>query len=302
MKNFSFAKAGTLIKITFKKWWNRDPFNESAIIAYNAIFSLPGLLVVVITIAGYFFGGDAVSGKLHSQVAQAMGTDTADQVQSMVMFASKSKDSVWATIMGIAIILVGATGVFVQLQKSLNAIWEVKASTTKSGIWSFLKTRIFSFGLIISIAFLLLVSLVLSSFLSAISSWVMQHWSESLLIIFQILNGVLSLAIITVLFAMMFKFLPDAKIKWRSVWVGAFVTSLLFVMGKSALGLYFGKADPGSGYGAAGSIILILLWTSYSSMIVFLGAEFTKAYSDNLYGKMPASENGVKEKSSVAND
>ena len=296
MKNFSFTKVSTLLKTVFKNWWNRDPFKESAIIAYYAIFSLPGLLVVVITIAGYFLSDVAVNGKLHSEVAQAMGTDTADQVQSMVMFASKSKDSVWATIMGIAIILVGATGVFVQLQKSLNAIWEVKASTTKSGIWSFLKTRIFSFGLIISIAFLLLVSLVLSSFLSAISSWVMQHWSESLLIIFQILNGVLSLAIITVLFAMMFKFLPDAKIKWRSVWVGAFVTSLLFVMGKSALGLYFGKADPGSGYGAAGSIILILLWTSYSSMIVFLGAEFTKAYSDNLYGKMPASENGVKKK------
>ncbi|NEW83994.1 MAG: YihY/virulence factor BrkB family protein [Mariniphaga sp.] len=301
MKNFSFAKARLLLKTVFKKWWNRDPFNESAIIAYNAIFSLPGLLVVVIAIAGYFLGGDAVSGKLHSEIAQAMGNDTADQVQSMVMFASQSKDSVWATIMGIAIILVGATGVFVHLQKSLNTIWEVKASTTKSGIWSFIKTRIFSFGLIVSIAFLLLISLVVSSLLSAFSSWVLLHWSGSLLIIFEILNVVFSLAIITVLFAMMFKFLPDAKIKWRSVWIGAFVTSLLFVLGKSALGLYFGKADPGSGYGAAGSIILILLWTSYSSMIVFFGAEFTKVYSDNLYGQIPASENGVKEKNSVAN-
>jgi membrane protein len=200
MKKNNFAKARTLIKIALKKWWNRDPFNESAIIAYNAIFSLPGLLVVVITIAGYFLGGDAVSGKLHSEIAQAMGTDTADQVQSMIMFANKSRASVWATIMGIAIILVGATGVFVQLQKSLNAIWDVKASTTKSGIWSFLKTRIFSFGLIVSIAFLLLISLVISS------------------------------------------------------------------------------------------------------MIVFFGAEFTKVYSDNLYGQMPASENGVKEKNRVANN
>jgi len=302
MKKFSFDQAGTILKTTLKKWWNRDPFKESAIIAYYAIFSLPGLLVVVITIAGYFFGADAVSGKLHSQVAQAMGTDTADQVQSMVLLASKSKDSVWATMMGIAIILFGATGVFAQLQKLLNTIWEVKASTTKSGIWSFLKTRIFSFGLIVSIAFLLLISLVISSLLSAFSSWVIQHWSESLLIIFEIVNVIFSLAIIAVLFALMFKFLPDVKIKWHSVWIGAFVTSLLFVLGKSALGLYFGKADPGSGYGAAGSIILILLWTSYSSMIVFLGAEFTKVYSDNLYGQMPASENGVKEKSSVAND
>ncbi len=301
MIKFSVVNIGTLFKIAFKKWWKREPFKESAIIAYYAIFSLPGLLVVVITIAGYFLGGDAVSGKLHSEVARAMGNDTADQVQSMVLLASKSKESVWATIIGIVIILFGATGVFAQLQTSLNTIWEVKASTTKSGIWSFLKTRIFSFGLIISIAFLLLVSLVLSSLLSALGSWVSQHWSEYLLIIFQILNVIFSLAAIAVLFALMFKFLPDAKIKWRTVWVGAFVTSLLFVLGKSALGLYFGKADPASGYGAAGSIILILLWTSYSSMIVFFGAEFTKAYSDNHYGQMPASENGVKEKDSPSN-
>ncbi len=294
MKKFSLTKTSTIFKIAFKKWWNRDPFNQSAIIAYNAIFSLPGLLVVVISIAGYFFGNDAVSGRLHHQVSQAMGSDTADQVQSIIMIASKSKDSIWATIMGIAIILVGSTGVFVHLQKSLNTIWEVKTSVIKSGIWSFLKTRIFSFGLIISIAFLLLISLVISSLLSALSEWVIQHWSESLLIIFQVLNVVFSLAIVSILFALMFKFLPDAKIRWRTVWIGAFVTSLLFTLGKTALGLYFGKADPASGYGAAGSIILILLWTSYSSMIVFFGAEFTKAYSDNKYGEIPPSDCAIK--------
>ncbi len=302
MKGFSFTKAATLLKTASKKWWNSDPFKESAIIAYYAIFSLPGLLVVVITIAGYFLGADAVSGKLHSEVAQAMGSDTADQVQSMIKFASKSKDSVWATIMGIAIILFGATGVFAQLQKLLNTIWEVKTSTTKSGIWSFLKTRIFSFGLIVSIAFLLLISLIVSSLLSAFSSWVVQNWSESLLVIFKIFSFIFSLSIIAVLFALMFKFLPDAKIKWRTVWIGALITSLLFAIGKSALALYFGKATPGSGYGAAGSVILILLWTSYSSMIVFFGAELTKVYSDYLYGEMPASENGVKAKSSDSNN
>ena len=293
MEKFSFAKAGSIFKTSFKKWWDRDPFKMSAIIAYYAIFSLPGLLVVVITIAGYFLGDDAINGKLHSEVSQAMGSDTADQIQSIVMIASKSKDSLWATIMGIAIIIFGATGVFAQLQKSLNTIWEVKASATKSGILSFLKTRIFSFGLIVSIAFLLLVSLVVSSMLSAFSSWVVQNWSESLLIMFQILSFIFSLGIIAVLFALMFKFLPDAKIRWSTVWIGAVVTSMLFVIGKTALGLYFGKADPGSGYGAAGSIILILLWTSYSSMIVFFGAEFTKVYSDFIYGKAPASESGV---------
>ena len=135
---------------------------------------------------------------------------------------------------------------------------------------------------------------MLSSLLSALGTWVSQHLSESILIIFQILNVIFSLAIITVLFAMMFKFLPDAKIKWRSVWFGASFTALLFVLGKSLLGLYFGKANPGSGYGAAGSIILILLWVSYSSMIVFFGAEFTKVYSDTLYGQIPPSEIAIK--------
>lgn len=279
--------------MAFKKWWNRDPFNESAIIAYNAIFSLPGLLVVVITIAGYFLGNHAISGKLHNEVEQVMGTDTANQIQNIVMIANKSKDSVWATIMGVAIILIGATGVFVKLQNSFNTIWEIKASKSKSGILSFLKSRLFSFGLIISIAFLLLMSLVLSSLLSAFGTWVTNYWSESLLVFFKILNGIFSVIIITILFALMFKFLPDAKIKWRSVWIGAFVTSLLFVLGKSALGLYFGKADPASGYGAAGSLVLILLWTSYTSMIVFYGAEFTKVYSDQYYGETAPSVNSV---------
>jgi len=294
MRKFSFIETGKLFKIAFKKWWSRDPFKESSTIAYNALFSLPGLLVVVISIAGYFFGGDAVSGRLHSEVEKAMGTDTADQIQNMVLIASRSKDSVLATIIGIVIIFVGATGVFVQLQKSFNNIWEVEASTTKSGMWVFLKSRIFSFGLIITIAFLLLISLVLSSLLAALSSWVSRNWSESLLLIFQILNVVFSITIISVLFAMMFKLLPDSKIKWRSVWVGAIATSVLFALGKTALGIYFGKADPASGYGAAGSVILILLWTSYSSMIVFFGAEFTKVYSDHYYGELPASDNAVK--------
>jgi membrane protein len=290
-----FKNTGTLLKTTFKKWFDRDPFREGAIIAYYAIFSLPGLLVVVIALAGYFFGADAVSGHLQKQIAKALGADTAEQIQSMVIMSMKSKDSVWAAIIGIGTIIFGATAVFAQLQKSLNNIWEVQATSGKSGIWIFIKTRLFSFGLIVSIAFLLLISLVVSSLLSALGAWIQHFWSESLLVIFTIFNAIFSLAIITILFAMMFKILPDAKIKWQSVWIGAFVTSLLFVLGKTALGLYFGKADPGSGYGAAGSIILILLWTSYSSMIVFFGAEFTKVYSDYYFGVIPPTENAVKQ-------
>jgi membrane protein len=285
--------------ITIRKWYDHDPFREGAIIAYNAIFAIPGLLVVVITFAGYFFGDDAVSGHLHKQLAAVMGADIADQIQKMIIMSLKSKDSVMATIIGIATIIIGATAVFVELQKTLNNIWQVKASDTKSDFWMFIKTRLFSFGLIISIAFLLLISLVLSSLLSAIGNWVQQYWSESFLILFKVLNTIFSLAIITSLFALMFKILPDARIKWPSVWIGAFVTSFLFVIGKSALGLYFGKANPGSGYGAAGSIILILIWTSYSSMIVFFGAEFTKTYSDYYFGEIPPSENAVKKNTTI---
>jgi membrane protein len=284
------VKIGPMLLTTLKNWFARDPFREGAIIAYYSIFALPGLLVVIITISGYFFGAEVVSGHLHNQIAEAMGPDAADQVQGLLIMSLKSKDSLMATIIGLVTILIGATAVFAQLQQSLNTIWEVKVSTTKSGILTFLKVRLFSFGLIISIAFLLLISLVISSLISSLGSWIEQYWSATSLVVFEILNMFLSLGIIALLFAMMFKILPDAKIRWRSVWIGGFLTSLLFVIGKTALGLYFGKANPGSGYGVAGSVILILLWTSYSSMIVYLGAEFTKVYSDHYYGEVAPTE------------
>jgi membrane protein len=284
----------TILKAAFQKWWSRDPFKESSVIAYSAIFSLPGLMVAVVALAGYFFGHEIVNARIHSSIADMMGPDTADQIQEMILFAMRSKDSIWATVIGLATLLVGATGVFVQLQKSLNIIWEVEARPNKSGIWKFIKIRLFSFGLILSIAFLLLISLVVSSLLAAAGDWMKYNWSESLIWLFNILNILVSLLIITVLFAAMFKILPDADIPWRHVWAGAFVTTLLFVLGKTLLGLYFGKAEPGSGYGAAGSIILILLWTSYSSMILFFGAEFTKAYSKMNFGAVPANDVAVK--------
>ena len=289
-----FNKIGTLLVTTAKNWYSRDPFRESAIIAYYAIFALPGLLVVIFTLTGYFFDTEVLSGRLHSQIANAMGKETADQIQAIIVQGYKSKDSWFATTVAFATIFIGATGVFVQMQVSLNNIWEVKAKVKKSGVWAYLKTRLFSFSLIVTIAFLLLISLVLSSLLAALSSWVMQHFSESFLVLFQLLNFVVSLAFITVLFVLLFKILPDAKIEWHLVWIGAFVTALLFVLGKTALGIYFGKANHGAGYGAAGSIILIMLWTSYSSMIVFFGAEFTKAYADVYYGEVPPTANAVK--------
>ena len=293
---FKIKSTGLLFKTAFKKWWARDPFKESAVIAYYAIFSLPGLLVVIVTIAGYFFGADAVNNHLASQIGAAMGADTAKQVQDIIAAASKSADSIWATIIGVITILVGATGVFAQFQKSLNTIWEVKADESKSGIWSVIRARVFSFGLLVAIAFIMMVSFVIASLLSAMGNWLTGYFSESLLVVIQILNFILSFIIIALLFAIMFKFFPDAKIKWRHVLRGSAVTAVLFLMGMFGLSLYFGKADPGSGYGAAGSIILILLWTSYSSMIVFYGAEFTHAYALQQDGYVPPDENAVPQK------
>jgi len=293
--NIKLRESVRLFKDAFMKWNEKDPFRESAVIAYYAIFALPGLLVLVVALGGYVFGSDAVTGQLHGQIGGALGNDTADQVQDMMTKAGGSAHSIWAKIIGLITILVGATGVFVQLQKSFNIIWEVKATPSKSGIWTLLKARLFSFGLILTIAFLLLVSLVITSILAAMSKWMEPYWPAYIMSLFQIANGLISLSIISVLFALMFKMLPDARIKWRYVWVGAFLTGLLFEIGKFGLGLYFGKAEPGSRYGTAGSVVLVLLWVSYSSMIVFYGAEFTKAYADHFHGTVAAGKNAVKD-------
>lgn len=289
IKNF-----GLLLKTAFKNWWAKEPFRESAIIAYYSIFSLPGLLVVIITVAGYFFGTEAVNEHLNSQIKSTMGAETSEQIQQIISKASETKKSVVASILGIITILVGATGVFAQFQKILNSIWKVKADKSKSGILTMLRVRLFSFGLILSIAFILIASLVISTLLASLGKWVTGNFPDSLIILIQILNIILSVGILTFLFALMFKFFPDAKIKWRQVWLGSLVTAILFELGKYGLSLYFGKADPGGGYGPAGSIILILLWVSYSSMIVFFGAEFTHADAVKQDGIIPANKYAVK--------
>jgi membrane protein len=302
MEKTFLQRTGFIIKTSLGKWWERDPFRQGAVIGYYALFALPGLLVVVIISVGFFIGEEAISGHLHEQIAEVMGKNTADQVQRMVMMSMNIKDSFWGIIIGVTSILFGATGVFVQLQNSFNIIWEVKAKTSGSGISGilrFLRVRLLSFGLILTIAFLLLISLVVSSLLTALSSWIVEHWSESFLLLFQILNAGLSFVVITLIFAIMFKAIPDAKVRWKSVWIGAIVTAFLFLIGKTALGYYFGKTNPASVYGVAGSVVLILLWTSYSSMIVFLGAEFTRTHSDTHFGEVTPVKHAVVEKGRI---
>jgi membrane protein len=264
----SFKNIISVLKVTYKKWMSNDPFRESAAIAYYAIFSLPGLFVVIVTLAGYLLGRDAVNNHLTTQITNTLGADTAEHIQSMIVNASETHNSIWAAIIGVVTIFIGATGVFVQFQNSLNHIWEVKTDESKSGIWQIIRVRLFSFGLIISIAFILIVSLIISTLLSVFGAWLSSNFSDSLLIVLQIINFILSFAILALLFALMFKYFPDAKIKWKHVWIGSFVTAFLFEIGKFGLEIYFGKVNPGIGYGAAVSVILILLWVSYSSMIV----------------------------------
>lgn len=282
----NIQKIFAVIKIAFNNWFAKDPFHESAVIAYYAIFALPGLLVIIMTMGGYFFGSEAVNNQVAAEFSSTMGSETANQIQDIIIQASRLKNSVLATIIGLITIIIGATGVFAEFQKSLNTIWEVKLDSKKSEIWQVIRVRLFSFGLIISITFLMIVSLLISTLMAAFGTWLNSHFSESFLLIINLLNYGISFSILTILFALMFKILPDAKIKWKHVWVGSVVTALLFEIGKFALGFYFGNANPGTGYGAAGSIILIMLWVSYSSMIVFYGAEFTHAFAKVFTGKV----------------
>ena len=279
----NLKKFWLLLKETFRQWNEREPFNNSIIIAYYTIFSLPGLLVIVINVAGYFYDKNEVATQITGQIQGMIGGDTAADVQSIIDKASETKGTVISSILGIATLLFGATGVFYQLQQILNKMWEVKPKP-KQKFLKLIRDRVFSFGLILAVGFLLLVSLVVSAGLSAVSEWASGYVTESLTIVFKVLDFIVSLGVVTVLFASIYKFLPDAKISWRDVWIGAIMTSVLFVIAKFGLGLYFGKSDPGSTYGAAGSVILIMLWVSYAGLILLFGAEFTQVFA-NEYGK-----------------
>ena len=275
--------------MTFNGWNDKDPFRQSAVIAYYAVFSIPGLLVLVISIAGYFFGDDSVNKNILEQISSTMGSETAVQISEILIKSTQSKSTFWGSFIGIIILLAGSTAVFVELQTTLNLIWHVEV-IAKKGILTILKARLFSFGLILAIAFLLMVSLVVSTGLSSMGNWVRTYTYGYMISFFNVLNFILSLGVISILFALMFKILPDAKIKWKHVWLGSIVTGILFTIGQTVLAYYFSTANPASVYGVAGSVILILLWVSYSSMILFFGAEFTATYAKIYSGVVPPTE------------
>jgi len=273
-----FRKFGSSFVETFREWNERQPFASSAVIAYYTIFSLPGLMVIIINVAGYFFGKEAVTDQVISQVQGLAGGNTGELIKQVVAETSETKGSVISSILGIATLIFGATGVFYMVQQILNKIWEVKPKP-KQKFLKLARDRLFSFGLILVIGFLLLVSLVISAALTAVSDWLRGRLPDALLVLFNVLDLLISMAIITVLFAAMFKFLPDVHVAWKQVWVGAILTTVLFVIAKYALGLYFGQSDPGSAYGAAASVVLLMLWVSYSSLLLLFGAEFTRVWA-----------------------
>ena len=267
-----------LIK-TYYAWMEKEPFQISAVIAYYAILSLPGLLILILELVGGIWGKEIVRGELFAEISSAMGPETAHSIQEMIANRGSENTSIVATILGVGVLIYGATGVFYQLQNALNDIWNAKPKYSNE-ILSTLFMRLKGFGFILILMFLLLISFVLTSFLSAFSKQLSKLLPEGMLELGFVLDIVISLTFIYLLFGAMFKYLPSTHVRWKAVKVGAALTALLFLIGKYALAFYFGKAEPGSTYGAAGSIILVMLWVSYSSLIVTFGAQFTKIYAN----------------------
>ncbi len=276
---FKLPHLPKLLMKTYNLWMEKEPFQVSAVIAYYAILSLPGLLILIMELVGGIWGKEIVRGELFAEISSAMGPETAQSIQEMVADSGSENTSIIAAILGVGVLIYGATGVFYQLQNALNDIWNAKPRYTNE-ILSTLFMRLKGFGFILIFGFLLLISFALTSFLSAFSKQLSRLLPDGMLELGFVLDLVISLTFIYLLFGAMFKYLPSIHVRWKAVKVGAALTALLFLIGKYALAFYFGKAEPGSTYGAAGSIILVMLWVSYSSLIVTFGAQFTKIYSD----------------------
>jgi len=266
-----------LLKETFQEWQEDKASRLAASLAYYTVFSLAPLLIIVIAIAGAIFGEEAARGEIVGQIQGLVGTEGAQVIETAIDNANQPDVSSVASLISVVVLLFGASGVFAQLQDALNTVWEVQPKPGH-GFKSFMRKRFLSFSVVLGIGFLLLVSLVLSAVLSALNTY-LSGMIPGLDFLWQILDFVLSLVLVTLLFALMYKFLPDVKIAWGDVWMGAIITAVLFTIGKFVLGLYLGRGSFGSTYGAAGSLVIILAWVYYSAQILFFGAEFTQVYA-----------------------
>jgi membrane protein len=285
---------GKVLKNALAGWWNDNVPRMGAALAYYTLFALAPILIVAIAVAGLAFGPEAVRGEIVGQIEGLVGLEGAQAVQAMLEGVAKPSSSIPATIIGVVTFFLGATGAFLELQSDLDAIWRVKPKSRGNFLRDLVMQRLISFGLVLGFAFLLLTSLVVSAALAAAHTY-MGSAFPGVAVLWEAVNVLVSLGVITLLFAMIYKVLPDVKLAWGDVWVGALVTAGLFTIGKFLIGLYLGTSSFASTYGAAGSVIVILIWVYYSSQIILLGAEFTRAYVEHLGPRPPPVEFATKD-------
>jgi len=268
------------IKHAFGEFFERNILKLSAALAYYTIFSLPGLIIIIVWISDIFYGHEAVEGKVYGQIASLVGTDAALQIQETIRNATLSSEGSFATIVGLVTLIIGATSVFGEIQDSINLLWRLKSKPKKGRGWlRLIINRLLSFSIVISLGFLLLVSLVLNGLMDAFIDRLTQIFPQTQVIIAYSFNLILTFIITSLLFGLIFKVLPDARIEWKHVRAGAFTTALLFMAGKFLISYYLGQSKMSSAYGAAGSVIVILLWVYYSAIILYFGAAFTRGYA-----------------------
>ena len=280
-----------LLGDTIRAFLAGDVVSQGAALSYYTFFAIAPLFVIALAIAGFWFGQDTARRELFGQLNQLVGKEGGEAIQSVVMAASNPKAGFWATCIAVGTLAVAATGVFVQLQNSLNKLWGVRQIQGK-GLQNFIRHRLLSFAMVLGVGFLLLVSLICSAGLAAFGN-VIGNFITGKEILLKTLNFAISLGIITVLFAMILKFLPDVKIAWRAVWLGGFITAFLFNLGKILIGIYLGRSSLSSIYGTMGSLVILLLWVYYSAQILFFGAQFTCVFTRK-YGVPPSPIRGVR--------
>lgn len=291
-KKGSIRAAFDLIKTSIKEFGNADPMTYAAAIAFYTIFSLPAAVFIIVFSAGYFYGEDAVTGELFYQIKDLVGTSAARQIQDILSNVKTTGNSLFATILTTGALLFGATTVFISIQNGLNAIWGVKPRPSNSFL-KLLIDRAWSFAMVLSMGFLLLVSLLVDTLLVILSDYVQRFFPEVSILFARGANLVISLAVIAAIFTLIFKILPDVRTGWKQCWAGGFITSGLFFIGKYLIGFYLSQSDLTSTYGAAGSLVLILIWVFYSSVILLLGGKITEVYVKEVKGQVKPSKFAV---------
>ncbi|MCF6128567.1 YihY/virulence factor BrkB family protein [Flavobacterium sp. AS60] len=281
-----------ILRDTFDSFLDNRGLKLSASLSYYTVFSLAPLLLLMISLAGIFFGRDAIQGQVFGEINGLIGNEAATQIQDIIKNMELSGKTTMAVIIGGITLIIGATSVFVDIQESINIIWKVKAKP-KRGWLKILSDRLLSSSLIVGLGFLLIVSLVVNGALLALSEWLKGYFPDVTLIVFQIVNIVVSFTVIMTLFGVIFKFLPDAKIAWKDVRAGAFFTACLFMLGRFLIGIYIDYTSTGSAYGAAGSLIVILVWVYYTAAILYFGAEFTRVYAEYMGARIEPADYAV---------